>query len=131
MRPPRIGDGMRERYPKRVFGEGMEPDPRLSLANERTFLAWMRTALALLAGAVAVHAPAIDLDTWVKSTASMVLLLAASVAVVTSMRRWRATERAMRTGQPLPGFAGPTALAALLSVLIVGVAIGVIVVAAQ
>lgn len=31
---------------------GEEPDPRFTLANERTFLAWTRTALALLASAV-------------------------------------------------------------------------------
>ncbi|MEU2778677.1 DUF202 domain-containing protein [Streptomyces sp. NPDC007162] len=36
------------------YGEGEEPDYRFSLANERTFLAWIRTGLALLAGAVAV-----------------------------------------------------------------------------
>ncbi|EFL27732.1 putative integral membrane protein [Streptomyces himastatinicus ATCC 53653] len=34
--------------------EGEEPDYRFSLANERTFLAWIRTGLVLLAGAVAV-----------------------------------------------------------------------------
>lgn len=28
--------------------EGRDPDYRFSLANERTFLAWIRTALALL-----------------------------------------------------------------------------------
>ena len=31
-----------------------EPDYRFTLANERTFLAWERTALGLLAAAVAV-----------------------------------------------------------------------------
>jgi len=31
-----------------------EPDYRFTLANERTFLAWQRTALGLLAAAVAV-----------------------------------------------------------------------------
>lgn len=30
--------------------EGKEPDYRFTLANERTFLAWVRTGLALLAG---------------------------------------------------------------------------------
>lgn len=30
------------------------PDPRVSFANERTFLAWNRTALALIAGRLAV-----------------------------------------------------------------------------
>ncbi len=32
----------------------LEPDYRFTLANERTFLAWQRTALGLLAAAVAV-----------------------------------------------------------------------------
>lgn len=44
------------RWPGAVYDEGEEPDPRFSLANERTFLAWLRTALALLAGGVAVRA---------------------------------------------------------------------------
>ncbi len=33
---------------------GKKPDYRFTLANERTFLAWIRTALALMAGAVGV-----------------------------------------------------------------------------
>ena len=117
------------RFPRRVFGEGEEPDARFTLANERTFLAWVRTALAMLAGAVAVHAPAIELDEWVKNTISLVLLGAASLAVTQSWLRWRAVEVSIRTGQPLPGFAGPAMLAAVIGVLIVGVAIGVLVAA--
>ena len=35
--------------------DGVEPDYRFTLANERTFLAWIRTALGLLAGGVAVR----------------------------------------------------------------------------
>jgi putative membrane protein len=34
-------------------GHEREPDYRFTLANERTFLAWQRTALGLLAAAVA------------------------------------------------------------------------------
>lgn len=120
---------MRSRFPRRIFEEGNEPDPRFSLANERTFLAWIRTALALLAGAVAVHVPAISLDQWVATFTSLVLLLAAAVAVFESWRRWRATERALRLGNPLPGFGGAAVLVVLLGSLIVGVAIGVAVVA--
>ncbi len=48
--------GGRSRLADRLLGGGQEPDPRFSLANERTFLAWIRTSLALLAGAVAVDA---------------------------------------------------------------------------
>ena len=42
------------RWPRWVYGTGDEPDYRFSLANERTLLAWLRTALALLAAGVAV-----------------------------------------------------------------------------
>lgn len=119
------------RFPKDVFADGEEPDARLTLANERTFLAWVRTSLALLAGAVAVHTPALDLDEWVKIAASLCLLAAAGLAIGQSWTRWRATERAIRTGEPLPGFGGPVMLASVLAVLIVGVAVGVIVVAAR
>jgi putative membrane protein len=117
------------RFPKNVFGQGDEPDARFTLANERTFLAWVRTALAMLAGAVAVHAPAIDLDDWVKNVISLVLLGAATLAVSQSWLRWRAVEVSIRTGRPLPGFAGPAMLAAVIGVLIVGVAAGVVVAA--
>ena len=40
------------RFPRWVYGEGSEPDPRATLANERTFLAWIRTAIPLTAGGV-------------------------------------------------------------------------------
>ena len=42
-----------ERHPE-ATGDEQEPDYRFTLANERTFLAWIRTALALIAGGVAV-----------------------------------------------------------------------------
>lgn len=117
------------RFPRDVYGEGSEPDARFTLANERTFLAWLRTALALLAGAVAVHAPAVDIDEWAKTVLSLVLLAAAGLAMAQSWLRWRKVEVAIRTGRPLPGFAGPALLAGLLGLLIVGVAIGVVVAA--
>jgi putative membrane protein len=120
-----------DRFPRKVFGEGQEPDPRFTLANERTFLAWVRTALALLAGAVAVHTPAVDLDLWVKTVSSLFLLATAGLAIGQAWRRWRKVELAIRTGQPLPGFTGPAMLASALGLLITGVAVGVIVVAVR
>jgi putative membrane protein len=37
---------------RRWYDEGVDPDRRYSLANERTFLAWIRTSLALVADAI-------------------------------------------------------------------------------
>ncbi len=48
--------GTRSNLAARILLGGEEPDPRFTLANERTFLAWIRTSLALLAGGVAVEA---------------------------------------------------------------------------
>src|SRR3982751_1727392 len=82
---------------------GREPDYRFSLANERTFLAWIRTALALLAGGVLLqqfaHAtPASRLLT------ALGLGLAVLSAVLCGMAylRWKANEIAMRHSRPLP-----------------------------
>lgn len=47
---------MRSRLVNRWFAEGSDPDPRFTLANERTFLAWVRTSLALLAGGIGLDA---------------------------------------------------------------------------
>ncbi|KAF1052890.1 MAG: Inner membrane protein YidH [Stenotrophomonas maltophilia] len=49
-------ESRRGAFAERLLGGGQEPDPRFSLANERTFLAWIRTAMALLAGAMAIDA---------------------------------------------------------------------------
>ena len=50
-------DGGRPAWQHRLLAGGVEPDPRFTLANERTFLAWVRTALALLAEIEAEHGP--------------------------------------------------------------------------
>lgn len=83
--------------------EGSEPDYRFSLANERTFLAWIRTALALLAGAVAIDqlAPSLAHGT-VRVAISLILAGVGAGLAALAYRRWKAQERAMRTNQPLP-----------------------------
>lgn len=42
------------RRPRSVDGLGHEPDPRFSMANERTALAWIRTGLAFVPGGIAL-----------------------------------------------------------------------------
>ncbi|MHA7240903.1 YidH family protein [Arthrobacter sp. TMS1-12-1] len=99
---PGRGPG-RPRGSARILGGGTEPDPRFTLANERTFLAWIRTALALLAGGVAVEA--FTTDTFaqpVRTGLAVVLLLLAMVLAVAAGVRWLAVERAMRRQAPLP-----------------------------
>lgn len=82
---------------------GTTPDYRFSLANERTFLAWVRTGLALVGGGLAVAAfiPPLRWPYVREGIAAVLLLLGASVAV-RAVDHWARCERAMRLGQPLP-----------------------------
>lgn len=83
--------------------QGEEPDYRFSLANERTFLAWVRTALAILAGAILLHefAPHIQPQAFI-SGASVALALLAALLGAGAYQRWKANEIAMRHSRPLP-----------------------------
>lgn len=95
---------MSERRPHWVYGPGEEPDPRFTLANERTFLAWVRTALAMLAGGVALHALGLPGTAWVRTTLAVTLVMFGALVTIFALVRWARVERAMRTRQPLPGF---------------------------
>ena len=80
-----------------------EPDYRFSLANERTFLAWVRTSLALFAGGVGVIGVANHFSTSPGRVAlGSALLLLGALSAATAYRRWRMSEAAIRSGQPLP-----------------------------
>nr|WP_133832777.1 DUF202 domain-containing protein [Arthrobacter sp. AG258] len=86
-----------------LLSGGSEPDPRFSLANERTFLAWIRTSLALLAGGVAVDAfLAGFLSPAIHKTIALLLFALALLLGGGSFFRWLNIERAMRRGTPLP-----------------------------
>ncbi|KZF00393.1 hypothetical protein A2J03_10820 [Rhodococcus sp. EPR-157] len=79
------------------------PDERFTLASERTFLAWMRTSLGLLAGGVAVVHLVPDFSTgWVRTTLGLVLILMAASASMVGLRRWRQVRKALETGAPMP-----------------------------
>lgn len=83
--------------------EPTEPDPRFTLANERTFLAWIRTALALIAGGVALaHLSAATGPSWLRTGLAVVPVLAGAIFSALAFTRWRSCERALRTGEPLP-----------------------------
>ena len=98
--------------------QGAEPDYRFSLANERTFLAWIRTALALLAGGVLLEQFSTKLGPHGLVVALAVALgvLAAALCALAYVR-WRANEIAMRHARRLPGtLAIPLLAAATLGI---------------
>lgn len=89
-----------------------EPDYRFTLANERTFLSWIRTALGLLAGGIAVVslAPHLAVPGGRRMLGVPLIVLSAAVAA-RSYSRWAAVQQAMRRSRPLP----PSRLPRILS----------------
>lgn len=103
------GDG---RFPRWVYGQGDEPDARFSLANERTYLAWIRTSLALMAAGVALQAFDVGRGS-VPSIAASVLMVGSSVVLpLQAWWAWARTERSLRIdgALPSPRFAVPLAV---------------------
>lgn len=105
------------RWPRWVYGVGDEPDPRFSLANERTFLAWIRTGLAFVTAGLAIAA----LAHFAPETgrrfiiAGMVMLACGVLCGFTGFSRWARNERAMRLGTQL---GRPTVLPMLSVILL-------------
>jgi len=110
------------RFPASVYDVGQEPDVRFSLANERTFLAWIRTALAMIAGGVALEAFGLDIHPTLRLTAALVLIVAGVVTAALAWFSWMRMERALRRGEPLPA----SALAMLVGVTVIVVGILVV-----
>jgi putative membrane protein len=100
------------RFPRWVYGVGDEPDPRFSLANERTFLAWIRTSLAFSAAGVALEALSLPVHPGFRLAAALVLVVLGIVAAVQAWWRWGLVERAVRCGAPLPAPVLTVAIAA-------------------
>jgi len=100
--------------------EEREPDVRFTYANERTFLAWNRTALALIATGVAATQllPEFHVSGGRRILGLPLIALGALVAF-TSFRHWKANQRAMRTGGPLPRSPMPLVLSVGVGVVAV------------
>ncbi|MEU0336131.1 DUF202 domain-containing protein [Streptomyces sp. NPDC006193] len=110
--------------PERVRNEGGTPDYRFSLANERTFLAWLRTALALIGGGFAVDQFLPDLRWAWRVGLALALLGAGALCSLRAVDHWVRCERAMRRGENLPASRFP----ALLSLVVAVVAVAMVVV---
>lgn len=102
------------RFPRVLYETGIEPDPRFSLANERTFLAWVRTAIALIAAGVALEAFPLSLNPGLRLTASLALIGVGILACIQAWFGWFRTEKALRLNGLLP----PPLIAAPLALMI-------------
>jgi putative membrane protein len=108
------------RWVERVLGPdpesvGKDIDPRVSLANERTFLAWIRTALALISIGLAITQllPPFDLPGG-RRLLGIPLMVLGVVVAVGALREWMGNERAVRQGRSLR----PPRLALVVTVVI-------------
>ncbi|NCT91254.1 DUF202 domain-containing protein [Cellulomonas sp. APG4] len=109
------------RFPRSVFARGDEPDVRFTLANERTFLAWIRTSLALLAAGIALEALDLPVQRGLGLAASLIFLALGTLLPLQAWWSWVRVEQALRMGRALPSprMAAPLALGTLVAGVLV------------
>jgi putative membrane protein len=95
---------------------GTEPDPRFTFANERTFLAWSRTALALVVAGLGIVQllppfPGVPVG---RHLLGVPLIVLGAVSAVVAYAEWVRNQRALRRGEPLPQSVMPWILAATI-----------------
>ena len=107
--------------PQGSADDGTEPDPRYTFANERTFLAWSRTALALVVAGLGVVQllPPFPGVPWGRHVLGVPLIVFGAVVAVTAYREWVRSQRAMRHGLPLPRSVMPRLLAVVIAMMAV------------
>jgi putative membrane protein len=105
--------------------EGTEPDARFTFANERTFLAWSRTSLALVVGGLAITQllPPFPGVPWGRHALGTPLILLGCAISVTSYLEWKANQRALRLGRPLNRSRLPQLLAVAIAVIALAAAV--------
>jgi inner membrane protein YidH len=95
------------------------PDPRFTMANERTFLAWNRTALAYIAGGLAID-QFLDASRAARLLVSIPLIVLGGFVGIAGYWRWRSSEDAMKAGQPVESSRVPALLAIAFVLLAAG-----------
>jgi putative membrane protein len=96
-----------------------EPDARFTFANERTFLAWNRTALALVVAGLAIAQllPPFPGLPFGRHLLAVPLIALGAILSVAGYLEWRRNQRALRHGQPLPRSPLPRILAASITAM--------------
>ncbi len=112
---------MTDSQPPGSADDGTEPDPRFTFANERTFLAWSRTALALVVAGLGVVQllPPFPRVPWGRHVLGVPLIVFGAVVAVVAYHEWVRCQRAMRLNQPLPRSIMPLLLAVVITVMAV------------
>ena len=112
---------MTDSQPPDSGGDDTEPDPRYTFANERTFLAWSRTALALVVAGLGVVQllPPFPGVPWGRHVLGVPLIVFGAVVAVTAYREWVRSQRSMRLGLPLARSVMPLLLAAVIATMAV------------
>lgn len=100
-------------------GDGSEPDARFTFANERTFLAWNRTALALVVAGLAIAQllPPFPGVPFGRHLLAVPLIALGAIVAAAGYLEWRHNQRALRHGQPLPRSPLPRILATSITVM--------------
>ena len=103
--------------PTPVARRDEDPDVRFSYANERTFLAWNRTALAMVTAGLAITQllPPFDVPGG-RRMIGIPLILAGTVVSIASFVQWQRNERAMRRGESLPASILPALVAIVVGI---------------
>jgi putative membrane protein len=96
-----------------------EPDARFTFANERTFLAWTRTALAFMVAGLGIVQllPPFPGVPWGRHVLGVPLIVIGAVIAVVSYGQWVRSQQAMRRGEPLPGSILPKILAVSITIM--------------
>ncbi|ODQ96458.1 YidH family protein [Mycolicibacterium holsaticum] len=105
-----------------------EPDYRFTLANERTFLAWTRTALALIAGGIAVvqFVPSFGIP-GLRHGLAVVLTAGGGLLAALAVRRWQRVQAAMRRREALPSTYVPLVLGIAIFAVTIAVLVALVV----
>ena len=98
-----------------------EPDARFTFANERTFLAWSRTGLALIVAGLGIVQllPPFPGVPWGRHLIGVPLIVLGAIVAVAGYTEWIRNQRALRRGEPVPRSFLPVILTATIAAIAV------------